>query len=59
MEEILYGVYMIKQLAHDICFVIIFHIQHIPWSTDQIREVTWSGEGDGGEKEVGKNIIRP
>lgn len=59
MEEILCSVYMIKQLAPDICFVIIFHIQRIPWSMGQIGKVTRSGEGDGGWQEAGKNIIRP
>lgn len=50
---------MIEQLARDICFVIILHIQNVPWSIGQIRDVTWRGEGDGGGQEAGKNTIRP
>jgi hypothetical protein len=30
LKKILYSVFMIEQLAHDICFVIILHILDIP-----------------------------
>lgn len=44
-KKILYSIYMIEQLAHDICFVIILHIQNIPLvhRSDQESNMEWGG----------------
>lgn len=48
-KKILYSIYMIEQLAHDICFVIILHIQNIPLvhRSDQESNMEWGGWREG------------